>query len=147
MLRPSNDWPGVAFEVEATPVGLTVGVATPLWVLLFPWSSDSLRFAGDSSPRWLSGSMIVLSGPAELAETWSWDAPATLTSVAAAVATSDTASTAFQRRFEHILSPFRRPGARRKSPQRTPSSTYDIRASLGPNRQPAGCVSGCRCRS
>jgi hypothetical protein len=43
MLRPSNDWPGVAFEVAVTAVGLTAGVATPLCVLLFPWSSESLR--------------------------------------------------------------------------------------------------------
>src|SRR5512135_2447327 len=104
MLRPSNDCPGVAFDVGVTPVGLTAGVATPLCVLLFPWSSESLRLAGDSSPRRLSWSMMVLSpGEAAVAVNWSWDAPATLASVAAAAATRNTARTALQRRFERIL--------------------------------------------
>src|SRR5262245_6516747 len=106
MLRPSKDWPGVAFEVDATAVGLTVGAGTPLCVLLLPCNSELLRSAGASSPRRLSGSMMFGSlGKAEVAEDWVWDAPATLTSVAAAAPTSERASTAFQRRFERILSP------------------------------------------
>jgi hypothetical protein len=49
--------------------------------------------------------MMLVSGKADVAEDASWDAPATLTSVAAAAPTNDKASTAFQGRFRRILSP------------------------------------------
>ena len=62
MLRPSKLWPETAFVVDVNGVGFTLGVATPLCVLLLPCSSDSLRSAGDSSPRALSGSMMFVSG-------------------------------------------------------------------------------------
>src|SRR5436190_20965811 len=119
MLRPSNVCPVTAFDVDATAVGLTAGVATPLCFLLLPCSSESLRLAGDASPRWLSGSITLLSGKAEVADDWSPDAPATLTSVAAAAATSDSANTTFQRRLERILSPSVDPG-----PGRSPSRAH-----------------------
>src|SRR3954470_879199 len=102
MLRPSNDWPGVAFVAPDTADGLTTGAATPLCFLLFPCSSESLRSAGASSPRRLSGSMMLISGAAEPAVNWSPEAPATLTSVAAAPVTSDRASTALEKRFKRI---------------------------------------------
>src|SRR4051794_8647326 len=102
MLRPSNDWPGVAFVAPDTADGLTTGAATPLCFLLFPCFSELLRSAGAASPWRLSGSMMLLSRVAEPAENWSPEAPATLTSIAAAAVTSDRASTAFEKRFKRI---------------------------------------------
>jgi hypothetical protein len=49
--------------------------------------------------------MLLSIGKAAVAEDWRPEAPATLMSVAAAAVTSDTASTALQRRYERILSP------------------------------------------
>src|SRR3954471_361924 len=117
MLRPSKLWPGTAFETASNGVGVTTGVVTPSCFFLFLCCCDSLLFAGDSSPRLLSGSMMFVSGKAELAEDWSPDAPATLTSAAAAAVTSDRTSTALQRRFEGILSPSVDPGP---TPRRAP---------------------------
>ena len=49
--------------------------------------------------------MMLLSRVAELAENWNPDAPATVTTIAAAAVTSDRASTAFKKRFKRIPSP------------------------------------------
>jgi hypothetical protein len=49
--------------------------------------------------------MMFVSGLAELAENWSPEAPATVTTIAAAAVTSDRASTAFKKRFKRIPSP------------------------------------------
>src|SRR3954463_1362326 len=102
MLRPSNDWPGVAFVAPDTADGFTTGAATPLCFLLFPCCSELLRSAGAASPCRLSGSMMLLSRGTEPAANWSPEAPATLTSIAAAAVTSDRASTAFEKRFKRI---------------------------------------------
>src|SRR3954466_15915367 len=102
MLTPSKLWPATALDVEVKAVAPTTGVATPLCFLLFPCCSELLRSAGASSPRRLSGSMMLLSRVTEPAENWSPEAPATLTSIAAAAVTSDRASTAFEKRFKRI---------------------------------------------
>src|SRR4051794_20743323 len=102
MLRPSKVWPGVAFVAPDTADGFTTGAATPLCFLLFPCFSELLRSAGAASPWRLSGSMMLVSRVAVPAENWSPEAPATLTSIAAAAVTSDRASTAFEKRFKRI---------------------------------------------
>src|SRR5947208_10504450 len=89
--------------------------------------------------------MTLLSGRAEVADDWSPDAPATLTSVAAAAATSDRASTALQTRLERILSPSVDP-----RPGRSPSRAHfrcgpKISASLSTVQgEPLPCLEGPR---
>src|SRR3954451_25214410 len=105
MLRPSNDWPGVALVAPDTADGLTTGAATPLCFLLLPCSSELLRSAGASSPRRLSGSMMLLSGKAETVAGCGPEAPAAPANATAAVAARDKTTTACHKLFKCMLPP------------------------------------------
>src|SRR5205809_5767752 len=105
MLRPSKLCPLTAFDVDATTVGLTAGVATPLCFLLLPCSSELLRSAGASSPRRLSGSMMLLSGKAETVAGCGPEAPAAPANATAAVAARDKTTSACHKLFKCMLPP------------------------------------------
>src|SRR4051812_34862288 len=105
MLTPSKLWPATALDVEVKAVAPTTGVATPLCFLLLPCSSELLRSAGASSPRRLSGSMMLLSGKAETVAGCGPEAPAAPANATAAVAARDKTTTACQKLFKCMLPP------------------------------------------
>src|SRR3954453_23783386 len=105
MLTPSKLWPATALDVEVNAVAPTTGVATPLCFLLLPCSPELLRSAGASSPRRLSGSMMLLSGKAETVAGCGPEAPAAPANATAAIAARDKTTTACHKLFKCMLPP------------------------------------------
>src|SRR4051812_7631831 len=145
MLTPSKLWPATALDVEVKAVAPTTGVATPLCFLLLPCSSELLRSAGASSPRRLSGSMMLLSGRAETVAGCGPEAPAAPANATAAIAARDKTTTACHKLFKCMLPPSvdLLPGPDRTDPARsrrtgrsaTPPTVYRFAPRPQPHRR------------